>query len=286
VIASAPQNPINIDGIEYVEYVSSEPRVFGAALAKLGFLATAQHRSRDVFLYQQADMNVIVNADRDALGSDTNITPRLKAVAFRVLDAAAAYASCIEKGAWPRAPRVSAMELSIPGICGVGNSVIYFVDRYKEFSIYDVDFKRFPAVSPAASGIAGMHFFGVVQSVEENRTREWADFYVDLFGFRVLEKTPSGEYFGVLPNGTVIESPCGKFYFQLVEPPEPSVMLAWEEKLSRLGLGVTDVPALVNALTQRGVNFVDSGAVHASDRGAVAYLGGTSFEFVKSHLVH
>ena len=95
---------------------------------------------------------------------------------------------------------------------------------------------------------------------------------------------PLGQYFGVLPKGTLLESPCRKFYLQLVEPPEQAAVLAWQEKLTRVGFGAPDITALVAQLSARGVNFIESNSVHTSDKGAVTYLGGTSFEFVKSHL--
>jgi 4-hydroxyphenylpyruvate dioxygenase len=284
-------NPLGIDGIEYVEYATIEPQAFGAALERLGFVAVARHRSREIVLYRAGGMNIIVNADPAVAGvaSDGNSAPRLKAFALRVRDAAAAYAHCVDKGAWPisgnSAPRVGAMELNIPAISGVGDSVIYFVDRYEEFSIYDVDFKKLPMRADAGTkvdaSIAGMHFFGIVQSIDEARTKEWVDFYEALFGFSVL---PTGQYFGVLPKGTLLESPCHKFYLQLVEPPEQAAMLTWQEKLTRVGFGSNKIPALVTQLTERGVRFVESDSVHTSERGAVCYLGGTSFEFVKSHL--
>ena len=231
-------------------------------------------------------LRFLFNADPAVAGvaggdDDEPQTPRLKAFALRVRDAAAAYEHCVEKGAWPIVPRVGAMELNIPGISGVGDSIIYFVDRYQEFSIYDVDFKKLPSAAEAHPAIAGMHFFGIVQSIEEGRTREWVDFYRELFGFLVL---PQGQYFGVLPKGTLLESPCLQFYLQLVEPPEQAAVLAWQEKLTRVGFGAPDITALVSQLRARGVNFVESDSVHTSDRGAVTYLGGTSFEFVKSHL--
>ena len=281
-----PANPLGVAGIEYVEYATHEPQSFGAALEKLGFVAVARHRSREIVLYRAGGMNVIVNADPAVAGvaggdDDEPQTPRLKAFALRVRDAAAAYEHCVEKGAWPIVPRVGAMELNIPGISGVGDSIIYFVDRYQEFSIYDVDFKKLPSAAEAHPAIAGMHFFGIVQSIEEGRTREWVDFYRELFGFLVL---PQGQYFGVLPKGTLLESPCLQFYLQLVEPPEQAAVLAWQEKLTRVGFGAPDITALVSQLRARGVSFVESDSVHTSDRGAVTYLGGTSFEFVKSHL--
>ncbi len=59
----------------------------------------------------------------------------------------------------------------------------------------------------------------MVQTILAERTRDWVDFYETLFGFSVL---PQGRYFGVLPNGTLLESPCHKFYLQLIEPPPES----------------------------------------------------------------
>ncbi len=280
-------NPLGIDGIEYVEYVTVEPQSFGAALELIGFVAIARHRSREIVLYRAGGMNVIVNSDPAVAVrfDDGNNAPRIKAFALRVRDAATAYAHCIDKGAWPLSgdpsPRVGAMELNIPGISGVGDSVIYFVDRYREFSIYDVDFKKLPSASIEHPAIAGMHFFGIVQAIEEARTKEWVDFYQELFGFTVL---PQGQYFGVLPKGTLLESPCRKFYLQLVEPPQQAAVLSWQEKLTRVGFGAPDITDLVTQLAARGVSFVESNSVHTSDRGAVSYLGGTSFEFVKSHL--
>ena len=131
--------------------------------------------------------------------------------------------------------------------------------------------------------LAGLHYFGVVQSIYGDRTRDWVDFYKHLFGFSVL---PEGQYFGVLPKGTLLESPCHKFYLQLIEPPPGSEEIHWEEQLVRIGLGAPDVPAATKALKDRGVVFVDRGPVQPSGKGALTqvYLGGVTFELVVSTL--
>ena len=123
----------------------------------------------------------------------------------------------------------------------------------------------------------------MVQTILAERTRDWVDFYEALFGFSVL---PQGRYFGVLPTGTLLESPCHTFYLQLIEPPAGSGEARWEEGLVRVGLGARDVPAAVRALTERGIVFVDRGAVQPSDKGALTqlYLGSVTFELVVSHL--
>jgi 4-hydroxyphenylpyruvate dioxygenase len=238
----------------------------------------AKHRSREVVLYRQGPMNLVVNAH----GAKSD-TPALSAFALRVRDAAYAHKHCVDLGAWDMPTRASAMELHIPGIHGVGESLIYFVDRYHDFSIYDVDFTPLPRVNPKLPAVAALHWFGVVQAILSDRTGDWLDFYRHLFGFSVL---PQGKYFGVLPKGTLLESPCRKFYLQLIEPPPGAEDIHWEERLVRVGLGAPDIPAATRALKERGVVFIDHGAVQPSDKGALTqvYMGATTFELVVSHL--
>jgi 4-hydroxyphenylpyruvate dioxygenase len=273
-----PANPLGLDGIEFVEYATSRPQELGALLEKLGFAAAARHRSREVALYRQGPMNLIVNAH-----APRRPTPTLSAVAFRVRDAAFAHQHSLALGAWDQPTRAAAMELNIPGIHGAGDTLIYFVDRYRDFSIYDVDFVPLAGSASRPPALAGLHWFGVVQSIRGDRTGDWLDFYETLFGFTPL---PQGRFFGVLPKGTLLESPCRKFYWQLIEPPSDSADAPWEEGLVRVGLGAPDVPAATRALKERGVVFIDRGTVQPSEKGALTqvYLGGVTFELVASHL--
>ncbi len=309
-----PNNPLGVDGIEFIEYASPQPQALGSLLQSMGFVPVARHRSREVMLYRQGSMNLIVNSHPDALAgmSAPAATPELKAIALRVRDAAFAWrrsqdlgawemptrASAMELnipgihfawrrsqdlGAWEMPTRASAMELNIPGIHGVGDSLIYFVDRYRDFSIYDVDFVPLPGAEAQPPAVAGLHYFGVVQTILSDRTADWIEFYQQLFGFTVL---PEGKFFGILPKGTLLESPCRKFYLQLVEPPPGSEDIEWDEGLLRIGLGAPDVRAAVRILQDRGVVFIDHGAVQTSEKGALTqvYLGGVTFELVVSHL--
>ncbi|MGB8433911.1 MAG: 4-hydroxyphenylpyruvate dioxygenase [Burkholderiales bacterium] len=273
-----PVNPLGMDGIEFIEYTTSQSQAFGALLQSMGFAAVARHRSREVMLYRQGTMNLIVNSQ-----SAIDPTPAVAAIALRVRDAGHAFQRSLDLGAWEMPSRAAAMELHIPGIRGVGESLIYFVDRYKDFSIYDVDFVPLAGTQSDPPALAGLHWFGVVQAILADRTLDWLDFYQTLFGFTVL---PRGQYFGVLPKGTLLESPCHKFYLQLIEPPPGSEDIHWEEGLIRVGLGAPDVPAATRALAERGIVFIDRGSVQPSDKGALTqgYLGGVTFELVVSHL--
>lgn len=274
-------NPIGLDGIEFIEYATSKPQALGQVLETMGFRPVARHRSREVLLYRQGDMNVIVNAHVARLPRAVQPVekPVIAAIALRVRDAAAAYRHVINAGAWAVPTHVEVMELNIPAIHGVGSSRIYFVDRYRDFSIYDVDFTLNPGVEPHPPALTGLRWFGIVQYIGPDRTEDWTAFYRDLFGFRVL---PDEERYGILPKGRILQSPCRRFYLQLVAPKADDFDVEPDEMLQRIGFGTPDVLRTVAALRERGVGFVESQGVHSETRGALtqSYLGGVMFELV------
>src|SRR5512140_584343 len=158
-----PLNPLGIDGIEYIEFATSKPQALGGVLETMGFRPIARHRSREVELYRQGTMNVVVNSQPADVPRTVQPSERpiISAFALRVRDADAAFHRALDLGAWEIPVRARAMELNIPAIHGVGESLIYFVDRYDEFSIYDVDFHPIPTVDPHPPAIGGMSFFGI-----------------------------------------------------------------------------------------------------------------------------
>ena len=240
------RNPLAIEGIEFVEFTTPSPQALGQVLESIGFRPIARHRSREVLLYRQGTMNIVVNAHGVSPSVDGS-TPQIAAIALRVRDAGAAWRRVVDLGGWPVPVKVQPMELHIPGVHGAGASRIYFIDRWREFSIYDVDFIPVPTVDPVVPPVAGLHWFGVVQYVGEDRSA----------------------------------SPCGTFYLQLIEP-DALVVDDTGERLQRVAFGAPDVPAAVKALRARGVDFVETDALHTEVRGALTRpaLGGVMFELV------
>ena len=130
------------DGFEFVEYTAPEPDLLRRLFERMGFPAVARHRSKNVTLHRQGDINFIINAEPEGFGQKFARAhgPSACAMAFRVKDAALAYKRAIELGASPGPMSAGPMELQIPSIVGIGGSLIYLVDRYGERTIYDVDF--------------------------------------------------------------------------------------------------------------------------------------------------
>ncbi len=269
-------NPLGIEGIEFVEFATSRPLALGSLLEAMGFHPVARHRSREVTLYGQGDMHIVVNAHDPRAPGD----PVISAFALRVRDAGVAHRRALDRGAWGVPVTVQPMELHIPAIHGVGATRIYFVDRWREFSIWDVDFvpiARVPDEARRSPALAGMHWFGLVQYIGANRADDWTAFYRELFGWQPV---PDDERFGILPAGHLLRSPDG-LMLQLIEPaPDED---EHDESLQRLGFGVPDVPAAVAALQARGIEFVETEDLHSGERGALTRpQGGVAFELVRS----
>jgi 4-hydroxyphenylpyruvate dioxygenase len=278
-------NPLGLDGLEFIEFATTKPQALGQVLEMMGFRPVARHRSREVLLYRQGEMNIVVNAhpsEASAAGQGSDV-PSISAMALRVRDARAAYHYVLERGAWAVPTRAEVMELNIPAIHGAGGSRIYFVDRYKEFPIYHVDFVPIPTVDQHPPAVAGIHFFGIVQYIGPDRSNDWIAFYNELFGTELI---PDEQRFGIMPKGTLLRTPAldpaRRFMLQLVEP--PLNVHDVDEKLQRIGLGVPDVIAAVKALRALGVEFVETEAAHTEQRGAISktYLGSVVFELVHS----
>ncbi len=271
------ENPLGMDGIEFIEYATAKPQQLGQILETMGFRPIARHRSREVLLYRQGDINVIVNAHEKL-----NDKPAIVAIALRVRDASAAYKRALERGAWAIPTNVEVMELNIPAVHGVGESRIYFVDRYKEFSIYDVDFTPIPTVDQHPPAVAGLHFFGIVQYIGNDRTEDWTEFYRELFGFSELS---TGQHFGILPKGRILRSPCAApnhFYLQLIEPELGVLDVKDDECLQRMGLGTPNVAMTVEQLLKAGVDFLVSKDPDDKNKGALTrtQMGSVTFELV------
>jgi 4-hydroxyphenylpyruvate dioxygenase len=279
-------NPLGLDGIEYLEYTTTQPQALGQVLENLGFRPVARHRSREVTLYRQGAMSVVVNAHGGVVrgtSSPDDGSPRISALALRVRDARRAYQRVLELGAWDVPSHAQVMELNIPGIHGPGGAHIYFVDRYQEFSIFDIDFKPIPGVDPKPPAVAGLHFFGVVQYIGRDRTEDWVEFYGHLMGFARL---PAKTQFGILPKGTLLQSPCegtARFFLQLIEPPSAGLESEEQEAYRRIAFGTANVPGAAELLRKRGLEFVETADVQVTESGAITrnVMHSVVFELVR-----
>ncbi len=258
------ENPMGTDGFEFVEYTAPDPEQLRTLFARMGFPVTARHRSKNVTLHRQGDVNFLINAEPGSFGQRfaQQHGPSACAMAFRVRDAAQAFRRAVELGATPVASPVGPMELSIPAIEGIGGSVVYLVDRYGERTIYDVDFV--PVAQTSSSLPAGLTLIDhLTHNVQRGRMGHWAGFYERLFNFREIRYFDiEGRKTGLLSRA--MTSPCGKIRIPINESQDDKSQIEEYlreyrgEGIQHIALATDDIYATVDQLRRNGIDFQDT----------------------------
>jgi 4-hydroxyphenylpyruvate dioxygenase len=264
-----PSNPMGTDGFEFVEYTAENPDDLRKVFEALGFVAIARHRSKNVTLYRQGEINFIVNGEPKSRAQRfaREHGPGACAMAFRVADAAYAHRRALELGAADIPSTAGPMELNVPAIEGIGGSVIYLIDRYgdasgyDDVSIYDIDFvfDREADRWPKGAGLTSIDH--LTNNVYRGRMDFWAGFYERLFNMREIR------YFDIEGKLTGLRSramtaPCGKIRIPINESVDDKSQI--EEYLHRyrgegiqhIALATDDIFATCDAMKARGVRFM------------------------------
>ncbi|MCG8440312.1 MAG: VOC family protein, partial [Caulobacterales bacterium] len=195
------ENPAGLDGFEFIEFSAPEKGVLEPVLDTIGFTKIARHRSKDVELWRQGDINIITNYEpgSPAFFFSREHGPSACGMGFRVRDARVAYDHLLKRGAEPVHVDTGPMELRLPAIRGIGGAILYLVDHYgDDLSIYDIDFEYLDGVDRKPAG-AGFHVIDhLTHNVYGGRMAYWADFYEKLFNFQEIRFFDiKGEYTGL-----------------------------------------------------------------------------------------
>lgn len=261
---ASPANPAGTDGFEFIEYTASDTRALARLFESMGFTLQARHRSKDVVLYRQGEINFILNHEPHSFAQAFARVhgPSVCAFAIRVKDAAKAYKRALDLGAKPHRSEVGPMELNIPAIRGIGGSAIYLIDRYGDRgTIYDVDFRAVESYSQPGVGLAALDH--ITHNVHQGRMDHWAHFYEELFGFREIRYFDiHGEKTGL--RSRALQSPCGKIRIPINEPSDAHSQVAeyldayHGEGIQHIALATSDIYSSVAALNARGVKFMQT----------------------------
>ena len=274
---TSSENPMGTDGFEFVEYAAPDPVALGKLFETLGFTAIAKHRHKRVTLYRQGGVNFIINAEPNSFAQRfaRQHGPSVCAMAFRVKDAKQAYERALELGAWGFDNHTGPMELNIPAIKGIGDSLIYFVDRWhgKEgvatgaignISIYDVDFVPIEGADANPMGNGLTYIDHLTHNVHRGRMNEWAGFYERLFNFREIRYFDiEGQVTGV--KSKAMTSPCGKIRIPINEEGNEKAGQIQEyldeyhgEGIQHIAMGSNDLLGTVDKMRGNGVKLLDT----------------------------
>ncbi len=273
-------NPMGTDGFEFIEYAAPDPAAMGAVFERMGFRPIAKHRHKNVTLYRQGEINFILNAEPDSFAQRFARLhgPSVCAIAFRVQDAKSACERAISLGAWGYAGQAGPGELNIPAIKGIGDSIIYLVDRWRgknganegeigNIGFFDVDFEPLSKnsgaqLNPPGNGLT--YIDHLTHNVHRGRMDEWADFYERLFNFREIRYFDiEGQVTGV--KSKALTSPCGKIRIPINEEGNEKAGQIQEyldryrgEGIQHIAMGSSDLFKTVDAMRANGVKLLDT----------------------------
>ena len=275
------ENPMGTDGFEFIEYAAPDPVAMGKVFESMGFKPVARHRHKNVTLYRQGDINFIINAEPDSFAQRFARLhgPSVCAIAFRVQDAKAAYERAQSLGAWGFAGSAGPGELHIPAIKGIGDSLIYLVDRWRgkngakpgdigNIGFFDVDFEPLPGVTAEEAlnpkGFGLTYIDHLTHNVHRGRMDEWANFYERLFNFREVKYFDiEGQVTGV--KSKAMTSPCGKIRIPINEEGKEKAGQIQEyldmyngEGIQHIAMGSDNLYDTVDQLREGGVRLLDT----------------------------
>ncbi len=256
------ENPMGLNGFEFVEFAAPTPGVLEPVFEALGFTKVAVHRSKAVSLYRQGGINFIINNEPKSYAAyfAAEHGPSACGMAFRVKDAHQAYARALELGAQAVEIPTGPMELRLPAIKGIGGAPLYLIDRFEEGkSIYDIDFEFLDGVDrhPVGHGLSIIDH--LTHNVYRGRMAFWAGFYEKLFNFREIRYFDiKGEYTGL--TSKAMTAPDGKIRIPLNEEGkagggqiEEFLMQFNGEGIQHIALLTDDLIKTVDSLRAAGV---------------------------------
>ena len=255
-------NPMGLCGFEFVEFASPTAQVLEPLFEQLGFSLVARHRSKNVLLYRQGDINFIINREpksqADYFAAEHG--PSACGLAFRVRDSHQAYERALSLGAQPVDIPTGPMELRLPAIKGIGGAPLYLIDRFEDGkSIYDIDFEFIDGVERHPRGHGFRSIDHLTHNVYKGRMAFWSGFYERIFNFREIRYFDiKGEYTGL--TSRAMTAPDGMIRIPLNEESgrnsgqiEEFLMKFNGEGIQHIALLTDDLLASVDALQMAGI---------------------------------
>ncbi len=254
------ENPLTLDGAEFLEFAGPEAKDLHQLMILLGFSKVAIHKSKPVTLYRQGGVQFIINESPNSFASDfsSHHGPSICALALKVENGKKAFDVALARGATPYVNRRDTGRF--PAIYGIGNAVVYFVDKDAD-KIYKDDF-NFITKDEKPKGFGLRYIDHMTNNVPVHEMQKWCDFYETIFNFKETRFfNIKGATTGLISK--VMSSPCGKLAIPINEPTDKKSQIQeyldeyHGSGIQHVALGTDNIVESVTKLRQQGVQFLD-----------------------------
>ncbi len=256
-------NPLALDGIEFVEYATPDPQTLEQMFFKFGFQKIGLHKRKQVTLYRQNQINFIINNEPGTFAAKFTKQhgPAICATGFRTKSAQRAFEIAVQRGARPIETKHDPASHSFPAIYGIGDSAVYFVDRYRAPVHFDDDFRYLqPELFPKGKGLTVIDH--LTNNAPKGELQKWVDFYKNIFNFHEVRHFDiKGQLTGL--TSKAMRSPCKKITIPINEPTEGKSQIQeyldeyHGSGIQHLAMLTADILSSVKQLRESGVEFLD-----------------------------
>ncbi len=182
VAAMPPRAKVHRVGfVEFATHADDAERLV-SAVGALGFKLAGKHRTKDVALYRQGDINLVINTDTRGFASSAYAVHGTAAYAMGLVvdDAAEAHARAVAMGAESFEQPLDPGEIGMPAIRGVGGGLVYFLDEKTDLGrIFDIEFEPV-AGNDTGTSVGLTHIDHVAQTMKFDELLTWLLFYTSL----------------------------------------------------------------------------------------------------------
>ncbi|WLT32182.1 4-hydroxyphenylpyruvate dioxygenase [Geothrix sp. PMB-07] len=253
-------NPLGLRGIDFTEFCGPSTADLEKLFLAFGFSRTRQHATLPIAAYQQHDITFLLNDGHTGFSRDFAKAhgPAISSMGWRVDDAAFAHTEALRRGA----KAATRQDLPYPAIHGIGDSLIYFIDRFgAKGSILEADFVPHadPLLQPDKGFLTVDH---LTNNVHPGTMEQWADFYKNVFGFFEVR------YFDIKGMKTgltsyALRSPDGSFCIPINQPKSDKDQIAEYLReydgpgVQHLAFATRDILASLDAMAGSPIETLD-----------------------------
>lgn len=252
-------NPCGLNGFAFLEFSGPQQDLLHKQFTEMGFQAEATHKTQDITLYKQGDIEFIVNASPNTQAAEHALThgPGACAMGFRVHDAQTAFQYAITHGGIPFEDASHAHH-GLQAIQAIGGSVIYFVDDSHQ--PFQHQWNRQTGLDTAGNGLLLIDH--LTHNVFRGNMDKWAEFYASIFNFQDIRFFDiKGKMTGLISRA--LGSPCGKIKIPLNESKDDVSQIEeflheyQGEGIQHIALTTENIYTTVSTLRTQGVKFLD-----------------------------
>lgn len=178
--------PISVSGFEFVEFSANETEAeqLAGMLRTMGFQRAGTHISKDVALWRQGKINLVINTDREGFAHSSYIVQGTGVcdIGIKVSDAAKTVERAKILGARPFSQPVGPRELNIPAIRGVNGSLLHFIDDKTTLKdVWEVEFVAEGGDDPGFKDGGLENIDHIAQTMNRDEMMSWVLFYTSIF---------------------------------------------------------------------------------------------------------